>query len=259
MPAAPTPPPDVLAPPEPPPRRAPKPLWLRLAPLALLVAGLGAFFALGWHRYVSFEQIKLHRTMLMDWVQRWGVLAIFAYALGYAAMVAFSIPGAALATILGGYLFGLWLGAAAAVIGATFGAVAVFLAARTALGAMLKAKTGSALGRMEEGFRRNAFNYLLVLRLVPVFPFWLVNLVSAFGGVGPGTFALATLIGIVPGSLVFASVGNGLGALLDQGKTPDLSIVFQWEILLPIVGLALLALLPVALERLRRRRGVDRR
>jgi len=257
MPAAPAPSPGTPAPPEAPPWRASKPLWLRLAPLAVLAAGLAAFFALGWHRYVSFEQIKLHRALLMEWVGHWGALAVVAYSLGYAVMVAFSIPGAALATILGGYLFGLWLGAAAAVIGATLGAVAVFLAARTALGALLKAKAGSAVGRMEAGFRRNAFNYLLVLRLVPVFPFWLVNLVAAFSGVGPSTFALATLIGIVPGSLVFASVGNGLGALLDQGKTPDLTIVFQWEILLPILGLALLALLPVAIKWTKRRGGGD--
>ena len=248
MPAASTPLPD-------PPPSAPKPLWLRLLPLAILIAGLAAFFALGWHRYLSFEQIKLYRAELMAWVGRWGALAVAAYVLGYALMAAFSIPGAAFATILGGYLFGVWIGAAAAVVGATLGAIAVFLAARTALAGALRARSGPALRRMEEGFRRNAFNYLLVLRLVPLFPFWLVNLVPALCGVRLGTFALATLMGIVPGSLVIASVGNGLGTLLDQGKTPDLGIIFQWDILLPILGLALLALLPVALKRMKRRRG----
>jgi uncharacterized membrane protein YdjX (TVP38/TMEM64 family) len=98
------------------------------------------FFALGWHRYVSFETIRVHRSMMMDWVSRWGVLAPLAYAAAYALMTAFSIPGGALATIVGGYLFGLWLGSAAAVIGATVGAVAVFLAARTALGDFLRAR-----------------------------------------------------------------------------------------------------------------------
>jgi uncharacterized membrane protein YdjX (TVP38/TMEM64 family) len=232
-----------------PPRR---PLWLRLLPLAVLIAGLVAFFALGWHRYVSFETIKTHRAMLMEWVARWGTMAAAAYIAGYALMAAFSIPGAAVATITGGYLFGLWLGAAAAVIGATLGAVAVFLAARTAIGDYLRAKAGPGLRRMEEGFRRNAFSYLLVLRIVPVFPFWLVNLVPAFCGVRLRTYTVATLIGIVPGSLVFASVGSGLGALLDRGETPDLMIIFQWKILLPILGLALLALLPIAVKRLQR-------
>jgi uncharacterized membrane protein YdjX (TVP38/TMEM64 family) len=224
-------------------------------PLALLCAGFAAFFALGWHRHVSFEAIRMHRGMLMDWVDRWGMMAALAYIAGYAAMAAFSIPGGALATIAGGYLFGLWLGAAASVVGATLGAVTVFLAARTALGDFLRAKTGGALKRMEEGFRRDAFSYLLVLRLVPIFPFWLVNLVPAFCGVSLRTYALATLIGIVPGSLVFASVGSGLGALLDRGESPDLKIVFQWNILLPILGLALLALLPVLVKRIQARRA----
>jgi uncharacterized membrane protein YdjX (TVP38/TMEM64 family) len=169
-------------------------------------------------------------------------------------MTAFSIPGGALATIVGGYLFGLWLGVAASVVGATLGAMAVFLAARTALGELLRAKAGGALRRMEEGFRRNAFSYLLVLRLVPVFPFWLVNLVPAFCGVSLRTYALATLIGIIPGSFVFVSVGSGLGALLDRGETPDLKIIFQWKFLLPILGLALLALLPVIVRKLQSRK-----
>jgi uncharacterized membrane protein YdjX (TVP38/TMEM64 family) len=130
--------------------------------------------------------------------------------------------------------------------------VAVFLAARTAIGDYLRAKAGPGLKRMEEGFRRNAFSYLLVLRIVPIFPFWLVNLVPAFCGVSLRTYALATLIGIIPGCFVFASVGNGLGALLDRGETPNLMIIFQWDILLPILGLAVLALLPIAIRRLRR-------
>ena len=246
---------DQAPPRDPPPAPRPKPLWLRILPLAVLCAGLVAFFALGWHRHVSFETIRIHRGMLMDWVGRWGLFAGLAYVAGYAAMAAFSIPGGALATIVGGYLFGLWFGAAAAVAGATLGAIAVFLAARTALGNALRAKTGGALKRMEEGFRRDAFSYLLVLRLVPVFPFWLVNLVPAFCGVPLRTYALATLIGIIPGSFVFASVGSGLGALLDRGETPNLMIVFEWNVLLPILGLALLALLPVAVKRLQARKA----
>jgi uncharacterized membrane protein YdjX (TVP38/TMEM64 family) len=236
-----------------------RPLWVRLVPAAVLIAGLVAFFALGWHRYVSFETIKTHRAMLLDWVARWGVLAVAAFVVCYALMAAFSIPGAALATITFGYLFGLWLGVMASVTGATIGAVAVFLAARTALGETLRAKAGPGLKRMEEGFRRNAFSYLLVLRLVPIFPFWLVNLVPAFAGVPLRTYTLATFIGIIPGGFVFASVGNGLGALLDRGEKPDLKIVFQWEILLPILGLAVLALLPVVLKRIQARRAAPSR
>lgn len=233
----------------------PRPLWQRLLPLGVLASGLIAFFALGWHRYVSFETIRIHRAMLMGWVEGWGVFALVAYVAGYALMAAFSIPGGALATIVGGYLFGLWAGTAASVAGATLGAIAVFLAARTAVGDALRARAGPALKRMEAGFRHNAFSYLLVLRLVPIFPFWLVNLVPAFCGVGLGTYALATLIGIVPGSFVFVSVGNGLGALFDRGETPDMTIVFHWDILLPILGLSALALLPVALRKWRQARA----
>ena len=226
-----------------------KPLWLRALPLAVLACGLVAFFALGWHRYVSFETIRTYRGMLMDWVGRWGMLAAFAYGICYAAMTAFSIPGGALSTIVGGYLFGLWIGAASTVVGATLGAIAVFLAARTALGDALRARTGGALRRMEDGFRHNAFSYLLVLRLVPIFPFWLVNLVPAFCGVSLRTYALATLIGIIPATFVFTWVGSSFGDLLDRGEKPDLTIIFRWDVLLPILGLALLALLPVIVRR----------
>ena len=239
----------------PPPREA-RPRWIKLLPLGILIAGLVCFFALGWHRYISFEMIRVHRGMLMEWVGRWGMMAAVAYAACYALMAAFSIPGGALATMVGGYLFGLWLGVAASVIGATIGAVAVFLAARTALGDYLRAKAGPGLKRMEDGFRRNAFSYLLALRMVPIFPFWLVNLVPAFCGVSLRTYTLATLIGIIPGSFVFVSVGNGLGALLDRGEPPDLKIIFQWDILLPILGLAVLALVPVVLRRLQQRRAL---
>jgi uncharacterized membrane protein YdjX (TVP38/TMEM64 family) len=106
---------------------------------------------------------------------------------------------------------------------------------------------------MEAGFRENAFNYLLVLRLIPLFPFWLVNLVPAFLGVPLRTYVVATLLGIIPGSLVYASVGNGLGVVFDQGDTPDLGIIFKPAILGPILGLAALALLPVVYRRYKAR------
>ena len=121
----------------------------------------------------------------------------------------------------------------------------MFLAARYALFDILHAKAGPALLKMEQGFRENAFNYLLVLRLVPLFPFWLVNLVPALLGVPLKTYVIATAIGIIPGTFVFASVGNGLGEILASGKTPDLSIIYDPEVLIPLLGLAVLALVPV--------------
>ena len=228
--------------------------WIqRWLPLACLAAGFCVFFALGLHRYLTFETLRANRAELLGWVAARPVWAPVAYILAYAGVVAFSLPGAAVLTVTGGFLFGTLFGACYAVVGATIGAVVVFLAARTALGGMLRAKAGGAIKRMEEGFREDAFSYLLVLRLVPLFPFFVVNLVPAFLGVGLGIYALATLIGIIPGALVYASVGNGLGAVFDAGRTPDLGILFTAPILLPIIGLAVLAMVPVAYKRFKKK------
>lgn len=228
--------------------------WGRVVPISILVAGLIAFFAFGLNEYVSFEELAQHRATLKGWVTEYGILAALVAGLAYAVMVAFSIPGGALATMVIGFLLGPYAGSVVVVIGATLGATAVFLAARTALGDSLRARAGKAARRMEEGFRENAFNYLLFLRLVPIFPFWLVNLVPAFLGVRLRTYMVATVLGIIPGTVVYVSVGNGLGAVFDAGETPDLDLIFKWEILLPIIGLSLLALIPVVYRLIKRAR-----
>lgn len=218
----------------------------RFLPLAVLVAGFALAFALGLHDYLSFEQLQQHRVQLLDFVDRHALLAPLLFMLIYAGVVALSIPGGAVLTIAAGFLFGIVAATLYVVVAATLGATVVFLIARTALGDSLRAKAGPWLRRMEAGFRDDAWNYLLVLRLIPIFPFWLVNLVPAFLGVALTTYVVATFVGIIPGSLVYASVGNGLGAVFDAGGTPDLRIIFQPEIITPIVGLAVLAMLPVA-------------
>jgi uncharacterized membrane protein YdjX (TVP38/TMEM64 family) len=215
--------------------------------------GFVAFFAFGLQDYLSLKMLKHNRAELLDWVSARPVVAPLVYILVYAAVVSFSLPGGAVLTITGGFLFGTVFGSAYAVIGATIGAVIVFLAARTALGDMLRARAGGAIKRMEEGFREDAFSYLLVLRLVPLFPFFVVNLVPAFLGVGLGVYAAATLLGIIPGAFVFASVGSGVGAVFDAGEKPDLKILFTAPVLLPIIGMAVLALVPVAYKRLKKK------
>ncbi len=217
----------------------------RLLPLLVLVAGLIVFFAFGFDDYLSFDMLKRHRTSIDAWVTSNSVLAVIAFMLGYAVMVACSLPGGAVATIFGGFLFGTFTAGGLVVVGATLGATGLFLAARTGLGEPLRRRAGAGLKRMEAGFRENALSYLLVLRLVPLFPFWLVNLVPAFLGVKLRTYIIGTFFGIIPGTLVFASIGNGLGSVLDQGKTPDLGIIFKANILTPLIGLAVLALIPV--------------
>ncbi|WP_247878143.1 VTT domain-containing protein [Azospirillum sp. TSO22-1] len=225
----------------------------RLLPLAVLAAGFAGFFALGLHRTLTLEGLAAQRAQLTAFVEAQGALAVLAYVGVYALAVAFSVPGGTVLTLAGGFLFGVVWGAAYAVAGATAGAVAVFLAARSALGGALRRKARPWIGRLEDGFRDHAFHYMLFLRLVPLFPFWLVNLVPAFLGVPVRVYVLATLVGIVPGALVYASVGNGLGAVLDAGETPDLGLIFCPEVMLPLLGLAALALLPVAVKAWRRR------
>lgn len=224
----------------------------RLLPVAILLAGLATFLLLGLERYVSFEMLARHKATLTAWVAAHRVLAGLAFVLAYALMVAFSLPVAVVATPVGGFLFGTWAGAGLSVVAATLGSVAVFLAARYAFRDLFRARAGATLARLEEGFRNNDFSYLLFLRLVPVFPFWLINIVPALLGMQLKRYVLATLLGIVPASIVYAGVGSGLGALLKRGEQPDLGIIFEWHILLPLLGLAALALLPVVVARLRR-------
>jgi len=229
-------------------------LLKRAWPLGVLVVGLVAFFALDLDVYFSLETLKQNREALQIFVTENGVLAILAFAGLYAVVVAFSLPGGAIMTLAGGFMFGTLIGGLTVVVGATVGATALFLIARTALGDILQAKAGPFLSRMEAGFRENALSYLLVLRLVPLFPFWLVNLVPAFLGVPTSTYVIGTFIGIIPGTFVFASVGNGLGALLDSGQDPNLGIIFQPDVLGPLIALALLSLLPVAYKKYQARK-----
>lgn len=217
--------------------------WL---PLGVLLAGLVLFFALGWQRYVSFDMLRSYRGELMQLVAAHPLLAPLAYMLAYAAMAACSLPGGAVATLVGGFLFGPVLGALYVVLGATLGATLLFLVARTTLGAVLAARAGPTLHKMEAGFRKNALSYLLVLRLIPLFPFWLVNLVPALLNVPLGTYVLATFFGIIPASFAFALAGSSIAGVLDAGREPSLDILFHGEMLAALIGLALLSLAPVA-------------
>jgi len=222
--------------------------WL---PLMALAAGFVLFFALGLDTYLSFDALERNQAWLERQVAENAALTAIAFMLVYALVAAFSIPGGAFLTILGGFLFGTVLGSIYVVTGATLGAIAVFLAARTALGDALRQRAGASIERMRAGFQENALNYLLFLRLIPIFPFWLVNLVPAFLGVPLRTYAIGTFIGIAPGSVVYASVGNGVGKLIAQGERPDLGIIFEPAILGPIIGLAVLSMLPVAYKKYR--------
>jgi len=217
----------------------------RLWPLGLLLAGLAGFFAFDLDAYLNFETLRENRAFLSEWTSTHQLLSIMVYASIYIAVVAFSLPGGAVMTITGGFLFGPVLATSVTVVSATIGATLLFLAAQTALGDVLRAKAGPAMQKMQEGFRKNELSYMFVLRLVPLFPFFIVNLTPAFLGVSLRSYVIATLFGIIPGTFVFTLVGNGLGTVFDVGGMPDLGIIFRPEILLPILGLAGLALIPV--------------
>jgi uncharacterized membrane protein YdjX (TVP38/TMEM64 family) len=232
---------------------APVPAWRRFLPLAVILAALALAFWLRLDRYLTFEALAQNRQWLLAEVGRLGVAAPILFAVVYAAAAALSIPGAVILTLAGGFLFGLVVGALAVVTGATVGAAIIFTVAKTAFGEALRAKAGPFIQKLEAGFRTDAFSYLLFLRLVPVFPFWLVNLVPAFLGVSLRVFVAATFLGIIPGSLVYTWVGSGLGAVFDRGERPNLGIIFEPQIIGPIIGLAVLALVPIVVKRLRRR------
>lgn len=227
----------------------------RLVPLLILIVGLVGFFALGLQRYLSFDVLRDNREALLSWVERQWLLAGLIYIVVYATAVAFSLPGGAVMSITGGFLFGTVWGSLYILIGATLGATALFLIAKTALGDFLRAKAGPWLQKMEAGFRENALSYLLVLRLVPLFPFFVVNLVPAFLGVPLSTYVLGTALGIIPGVFVFASVGAGLGSIFDAGQSFSASGILTPQIVIALVGLAILALIPVAYKKVRARRA----
>jgi uncharacterized membrane protein YdjX (TVP38/TMEM64 family) len=231
---------------------SPKSLTLRL--LAVFVAAalvVVLLWATGAMDYLSFDTLARNREWLVDEVDRLGFAAPLVFILVYAVCTAFSLPTGLLLSTLGGFLFGTWWGGLCNVIGATLGATAVFLAAKTVLGDALRARAGAFVKKLEAGFRENELSYMFVLRLVPVFPFWLVNLAPAFLGVRLTNFVVGTFFGIIPGAFVYASVGTGLGAILESGGRPDGSVILQPRILLPIAGLVVLALVPVAYKRLR--------
>lgn len=225
----------------------------RLAPLLALAALIAAAFYLRVDQYLTLDALRDNRAALLAFVRSHDVAAACAYVLAYVGVVALSLPGAAIMTLAGGFLFGVPLGATLTVVGATLGATLLFLIARSVAGDVLRERAGPFLARMADGFRKDAFNYLLFLRLVPVFPFWAVNLAPALLGMRMKPFVAATAIGVVPGTLVFAAFGASLGEIFDAGADVRLEDVFSPTLIAALLGLGALSLLPVILRRLRER------
>ncbi|HWL81932.1 MAG TPA: VTT domain-containing protein [Roseomonas sp.] len=210
---------------------------LALLALALLLAG-----ALTLPHLLSWQALATHRAALAETVATMPLRAGLAYLGLYVAVVAFSLPGASLLTLAGGFLFGPWIGGALAILAATIGACLLFLLVRAALAPGLARRAGPRLLAMREELERDGFFYLLALRLLPLLPYWLVNLAGALAGMRLLPYAGATLLGIIPGTLVSAGIGAGLDSTLARGTPPDLAALTSMRILLPLGGLALLSL-----------------
>ncbi|WP_323037907.1 TVP38/TMEM64 family protein [Pararhodobacter sp.] len=225
--------------------------WL---PLILIIAGAiaGGIYL---REYLTFESLRENREALLAYRAAHPFWAPAIFMLAYIVIVAFSLPGASAATLTGGFLFGVFPGVVFNVVAATLGAVAIFLAVRTGLGQGLKDRidaSDGAVRRLTDGITANEVPVLLSMRLVPVVPFFIANLIPAFLGVATWRFAWTTLVGIIPGGLVYTWVGSGLGEVFARGEAPNLGIIFEPYILGPILGLAALSLLPIVLKFLRR-------
>ena len=217
---------------------------------AILICGLAGFFATGLHQLISWETVTRHYAEISQFVGQNDVASYVVFVLFYTAVVAFSLPIASLLTLTAGALLG-WPSIGLVVVAATAGSSLLFIAARGLLRDVLRARVGPFFAKVEAGFSRNAFSYLLFLRLMPLAPFWAVNILPAFSGMRLAQFIGATAIGIIPGTSIYVAVGRGFDHLLARGETPNLAALNAPHILLPLTGLALLALLPTLYRQIR--------
>jgi|TARA_B110000908_G_scaffold92801_1_gene109939 uncharacterized membrane protein YdjX (TVP38/TMEM64 family) len=213
-----------------------------------VVAIVGAF---ALRDYLSFDALRENREALIAFRDSNFALTVLGFVLIYVLIVTFSLPGALIATLTGGFLFGTALGTIVNVTAATIGATLIFSAARMGLGDKLKARMDASDGmvaRIKKGLDENQWSMLFFIRLVPAVPFFVANLIPAFLAVPLKRFVISTFVGIIPGSVVYTSVGAGLGEVFARGETPNLGIIFESHILLPILGLCVLSVLPVVIK-----------
>ncbi len=247
-------------------------LLRRWLPVVVLVAAIIAAWASGFARYLTLASIAEHRDVLKAFVEANAAWALIVYAAVYTACIALSLPGGALLTILGGFLFGWLAGGITTVLAATAGATIIFLIARSSFGTFLAQRAGSRVDAFAKGFREDAFNYLLFLRLVPLFPFWLVNIAPALFNVRLGTYVLSTFIGIIPATFAFSALGAGLDSIIAAQRAAydaclaahgggechfglDPAALITPKLVAAFVALGVVAVIPVICKRLRARKA----
>ena len=211
--------------------------------LAILICALAGFFATGLHQMITWETVAQHYSQISHFIDQNHAASYLGFGLFYIAVVTFSLPIASLLTLAAGALLG-WPSIGLIVLAATAGSSLLFIAARGLFRDVLCARTRPFFDKLETGFTKNAFSYLLFLRLLPVVPFWAVNILPAFSSMRLTQFICATAIGIIPGTSVYVAVGRGFDHILARGETPNLAVLNTPHIWLPLTGLALLALLP---------------
>ncbi|MGH1349569.1 MAG: TVP38/TMEM64 family protein [Methyloligellaceae bacterium] len=244
-------------------------MWLkRILPLSVLVLVAGVVYQQGWFKYITIEQLALNREFLLNYISTNFVLALLIYMGIYTLAVSVSFPGASFLTLAGGLLFGWVAGGIATIFAATIGATIVFLVAKLLLSDFFAAKAGPLVDKMRKGFNEDAFNYMLFLRLVPVFPFWLVNIAPGILGVRLSTFFAGTILGIIPGTFAFIYIGVGLDSIINAQLGPYQSCLasgkgncsFEFstsglvtkELIIAFVLLGVVSVIPVVLKKLRK-------
>jgi len=229
-------------------------LLRRFGPLAVIVVLFGAAFASGLVDHLSLEELRARGAELQAFAREKPLLCVAIYLAIYIGSVAVSLPGALILSLTGGFLFGPLGGGFAAVTGATGGSTVIYLVFRTAFGDVLRRKPDAFLARVAEGLRKDAFNYLLTLRLIPAFPLLIVNVAAGVANIPVRTFVLASVLGMIPSSFIYAGIGAGLGHLFAKGGPVTLETLFSPRIYLPIVGMGVLAFLPPLWRHWRKRR-----
>ena len=235
----------------------PKSPLARYLPLIAIAIGAGV----GWwlfRDYLSFQALADNREALIAFRDANYLATVGIFIVAYALIVAFSLPGATIATLTGGFLFATFPGALFNITGATIGATAIFLAAQTSFGAKLSARldgSDGAVKKFKAAIDEIQWSALFLMRLVPAVPFFVANLLPALFNVPTSRYVISTFLGIMPGAIVYTSVGAGLGEVFARGETPNLGIIFEPQILLPILGLCALAALPIAIKAIRGRKA----
>jgi len=228
--------------------------FVRRFGLATLVAiGIVVAFASGMTRHLSLHELRERREALLALAQVHPLLAALAYLASYSAVIALSLPVALPMTLMAGLLFGAPVGGLLAATGCTLGGIILFLACRTAAGDILRRRIGGRMGEIEDGVKRDAFFYILTLRLLPFAPFGLATVALGFLEIPLVTFVVATFVGILPISFIYATIGSRLEAALAEHEHLGLQDLIQPQIVVALIALAILALAPIAIRLWRRR------